>query len=292
MNINIINDKNKNLLNTLPIKQKNSFIIFDNYDEKQLSLIEKYYDLFKKENYNIKLLNLYNPKSSDCFNPLVYLENDLETIQFAKYITKNVDEITIQSTLLESLLLYLKNNKNLFDDQMTFKNVIALLKNYDIKNNYDICATDVIFQRNEEKSPINIANKQYELFKLNKLYDQKRIVSELASYLSIFNESYMENLTNTDTINLINFSEKPSVLFVEIPDYNFFKPIVSSLTFILDKLFIENKNFDRFFTPLEKPIKEDKSDNRLNDELNEIIANNKIEEINSEDFFDNFKLII
>ena len=286
MNVNIINDKNKNLLNTLAIKQKNSFVIFDNYDKKQLSLIEKYYDLFKKENYNIKLLNLYNPKCSDCFNPLIYLESDLETIQFAKYITKNVDEITIQSTLLESLLLYLKNNKSLFDDQMTFKSIIALLKNHNVKNNDDISVTDLIFKQSEERSPLNIANKQYELFKLNKLYDQKRIVSELANYLSIFNEQYMENLTNIDTINLMDFSEKASVLFIEIPDCDFFKPIILSLTFIIDKLFIKNKNFDRFFIPLEKPIKEDKLDNKLNHELNEIIENTKAEEINSEDFFD------
>ena len=292
MNVNIINDKNKNLLNTLAIKQKNSFVIFDNYDKKQLSLIEKYYDLFKKENYNIKFLNLYNPKCSDCFNPLIYLESDLETIQFAKYITKNVDEITIQSTLLQSLLLYLKNNELLDIDTKNLKNVIALLRSYDIKNNDDICATDLIFNKNEERYPFSVANKQYELFKLNKLYDKKRIVSELANYLSIFNEQYIENLTNIDTINLMDFSEKASVLFVEIPDYDFFKPIILSLTFILDKLFVKNKNFDRFFIPFEKSIKEDKLDNRLNDELNEIITNNKIEEINSEDFFDDFKLII
>lgn len=286
MNVNIIDDNNENLLNTLAIKKKNSFIIFDNYDKKQSSLIEKYYDLFKKENYNIKLLNLYNPKCSDCFNPLVYLENDLETIQFAKYITKNVDEITIQSTLLASLLLYFKNNKDLFNDQMTFKNIITLLKNYNSKNNDDISVLDLIFNKYEERCPFNIANKQYELFKLNKLYDKKRIVSELANYLSIFDEQYMENLTNIDTINLIDFSEKASVLFVEIPDYDFFKPIILSLTFIIDKLFIKNKNFDRFFIPLEKPIKEDKLDNKLNYELNEIIENTKAEEINSEDFFD------
>lgn len=292
MNVNIIDDNNKNLLSTLAIKKKNSFIIFDNYDKKQSSLIERYYDLFKKENYNIKLLNLYNPKYSDCFNPLIYLENDLEIIQFSKYITKNVDEITIQSTLLESLLLYLKNNKSLFDDQMTFKSIIALLKNHNVKNNDDISVTDLIFKQSEERSSLNIANKQYELFKLNKLYDQKRIVSELANYLSIFNEQYIENLTNIDTINLMDFSEKASVLFVEIPDYDFFKPIILSLTFVLDKLFVKNKNFDRFFIPFEKSIKEDKLDNRLNDELNEIITNNKIEEINSEDFFDDFKLII
>lgn len=292
MNVNIINDKNKNLLNTLAIKQKNSFVIFDNYDKKQLSLIEKYYDLFKKENYNIKFLNLYNPKCSDCFNPLIYLESDLETIQFAKYITKNVDEITIQSTLLQSLLLYLKNNELLDIDTKNLKNVIALLRSYDIKNNDDICVTDLIFNKNEERYPFSVANKQYELFKLNKLYDKKRIVSELANYLSIFNEQYIENLTNIDTINLMDFSEKASVLFVEIPDYDFFKPIILSLTFILDKLFVKNKNFDRFFIPFEKSIKEDKLDNRLNDELNEIITNNKIEEINSEDFFDDFKLII
>ena len=296
MNVNIINDKNKNLLNTLAIKQKNSFVIFDNYDKKQLSLIEKYYDLFKKENYNIKLLNLYNPKCSDCFNPLIYLESDLETIQFAKYITKNVDEITIQSTLLQSLLLYLKNNELLDIDTKNLKNVIALLRSYDIKNNDDICATDLIFNKNEERYPFSIASKQYELFKLNKLYDKKRIVSELASYLSIFNEKYMENLTNIDTINLMDFSEKASVLFVEIPDYDFFRPIILSLTFILDKLFVKNKNFDKFFVPLEKPIKEDKLDNKLNhelnDNLNEIITNNKIKEINSEDFFDDLKLDI
>lgn len=286
MNVNIIDDNNKNLLNTLAIKKKNSFIIFDNYDKKQSSLIEKYYDLFKKENYNIKLLNLYNPKYSDCFNPLVYLENDLEIIQFAKYITKNVDGITIQSTLLESLLLYLKNHKFFDIDVKNFRNIMALLKNHNVKNNDDISVTDLIFKQSEERSPLNIENKQYELFKLNKLYDQKRIVSELANYLSIFNEQYMENLTNIDTINLMDFSEKASVLFIEIPDCDFFKPIVLSLTFILDKLFIKNKNFDNFFIPLEKPIKEDKLDNKLNDNLNEIIENTKAEEINSEDFFD------
>lgn len=286
MNVNIIDDNNKNLLNTLAIKKKNSFIIFDNYDKKQSSLIEKYYDLFKKENYNIKLLNLYNPKYSDCFNPLVYLENDLEIIQFAKYITKNVDGITIQSTLLESLLLYLKNHKFFDIDVKNFRNIMALLKNHNVKNNDDISVTDLIFKQSEERSPLNIENKQYELFKLNKLYDQKRIVSELANYLSIFNEQYMENLTNIDTINLMDFSEKASVLFIEIPDCDFFKPIVLSLTFILDKFFIKNKNFDKFFIPLEKPIKEDKLDNKLNDNLNEIIENTKAEEINSEDFFD------
>jgi hypothetical protein len=298
MNVNIINDKNKNLLNTLAIKKKNSFIIFDNYDKKQLSLIERYYDLFKKENYNIKLLNLYNPKCSDCFNPLIYLESDLETIQFAKYITKNVDEITIQSTLLESLLLYFKNNKDLFDDQMTFKNIVTLLKNYNFENNDDICTTDLIFKLYEERFPLNIANKQYELFKLNKLYDKKRIVSELANYLSIFNEKYMENLTNINTINLMDFSEKASVLFIEIPDYDFFKPIVSSLTFILNKLFVKNKNFDEFFIPFEnpmkevipfeKPMKEYKLDNELDNELNEIITDNKVENIISEDLLDDF----
>ena len=55
MNVNIIDNNSKNLLNTLVIKKKNSFIIFDNYDKKQSSLIEKYYDLFKKENYNSEL---------------------------------------------------------------------------------------------------------------------------------------------------------------------------------------------------------------------------------------------
>lgn len=183
-------------------------------------------------------------------------------------------------------MLYLKNHKFFDIDVKNFRNIMALLKNHNVKNNDDISVTDLIFKQSEERSPLNIENKQYELFKLNKLYDQKRIVSELANYLSIFNEQYMENLTNIDTINLMDFSEKASVLFIEIPDCDFFKPIVLSLTFILDKLFIKNKNFDKFFIPLEKPIKEDKLDNKLNDNLNEIIENTKAEEINSEDFFD------
>ena len=53
-------------------------------------------------------------------------------------------------------------------------------------------------------------------------------------------------MTTYDTLNLNNFLDRPSVLFVEIPTNKAFDPIVTSLKFVIDKLFNCNQNFDEF----------------------------------------------
>ena len=245
MELKILHDNSNYYLN---FQNNISYIIFDNYNNSNYGkLIREYYKKFKDFGYDIKVLNLFNPNKSDNFNPFCYLKDDLDVITFLKFLIEH-DNLHLQSQLLSALMLYLKNNNDLDEDCKSFTSVMKLLRTADVNENDPNAKSplDLIFEKVELENPNSLSSKSYKSFKYTPCKERKHIISKYFDYLSIFDDKKIARITTYDTLNLNNFLDRPSVLFVEIPTNKAFDPIVTSLKFVIDKLFNCNQNFDEF----------------------------------------------
>ena len=245
MELKILHDNYNYYLN---FQNNISYIIFDNYNNSNYGkLIREYYKKFKDFGYDIKVLNLFNPNKSDNFNPFCYLKDDLDVITFSKFLIEH-DNLHLQSQLLSALMLYLKNNNDLDEDCKNFTSVMKLLRTADVNENDPNAKSplDLIFEKVELENPNSLSSKSYKSFKYTPCKERKHIISKYFDYLSIFDDKKIARMTTYDTLNLNNFLDRPSVLFVEIPTNKAFDPIVTSLKFVIDKLFNCNQNFDEF----------------------------------------------
>ena len=245
MELKILHDNSNYYLN---FQNNISYIIFDNYNNSNYGkLIREYYKKFKDFGYDIKVLNLFNPNKSDNFNPFCYLKDDLDVITFLKFLIEH-DNLHLQSQLLSALMLYLKNNNDLDEDCKSFTSVMKLLRTADVNENDPNAKSplDLIFEKVELENPNSLSSKPYKSFKYTPCKERKHIISKYFDYLSIFDDKKIARITTYDTLNLNNFLDRPSVLFVEIPTNKAFDPIVTSLKFVIDKLFNCNQNFDEF----------------------------------------------
>ena len=279
MELRILHDNYNYYLN---FQNNISYIIFDNYNNSNYGkLIREYYKKFKDFGYDIKVLNLFNPNKSDNFNPFCYLKDDLDVIIFSKFLIEH-DNLQLQSQLLIALILYLKNNHNLYDNCKNFTSVMKLLRAIEINENDPNAKSplDLIFEKVELENPNSLSSKCYKGFKYTPCKGKNYIISKYYDYFSIFDDEKIARMTLYDTLNLNNFLDRPSVLFVEIPTNKAFNPIVTSLKFVIDKLFNCNQNFDEFVN-----INNDENEyenTTINENINENI--NLIEEfINSQD---------
>lgn len=245
MELKILHDNHNYYLN---FQNNISYIIFDNYNNSNYGkLIREYYKKFKDFGYDIKVLNLFNPNKSDNFNPFCYLKDDLDVITFSKFLIEH-DNLQLQSQLLIALMLYLKNNPNLDDNCKNFTSVMKLLRIAEVNENDPNAKSplDLIFDKAELEYPDSLSSKCYKGFKYTPCKGKNYIISKYYDYFSIFDDKKIARMTTYDTLNLNNFLDRPSVLFVEIPTNKAFDPIVTSLKFVIDKLFNCNQNFDEF----------------------------------------------
>lgn len=176
-------------------------------------------------------------------------------------------------------MLYLKNNNDLDEDCKSFTSVMKLLRTADVNENDPNAKSplDLIFEKVELENPNSLSSKFYKSFKYTPCKERKHIISKYFDYLSIFDDKKIARMTTYDTLNLNNFLDRPSVLFVEIPTNKAFDPIVTSLKFVIDKLFNCNQNFDEFVNINNY---ENKDKTIINENINENI--NSIEEFISE----------
>lgn len=245
MELKILHDNSNYYLN---FQNNISYIIFDNYNNSNYGKsIREYYKKFKDFGYDIKVLNLFNPNKSDSFNPFCYLKDDLDVITFSKFLIEH-DNLQLQSQLLIALMLYLKNNPNLDDNCKNFTSVMKLLRIAEVNENDPNAKSplDLIFDKAELEYPDSLSSKCYKGFKYTPCKGKNYIISKYYDYFSIFDDEKITRMTTYDTLNLNNFLDRPSVLFVEIPTNKAFNPIVTSLKFVIDKLFNYNQNFDEF----------------------------------------------
>lgn len=182
---------------------------------------------FKKEGYQIKVLDLVQMKEENHYNPLYYCRNEAEAMSYARYLVNklgNNNEETFMTgaeiVLLTALLCYIKMERP--EKNQNFASIMKMLRAAQI-NAMDPNAKsnlDVIFDNLEKKNPEHIVVKQWNVFKFNHPHDQDRVITSLAAKLSIFDLPMIEKITSTDDLELDQMKDQTTVLFVKIPTIN------------------------------------------------------------------------
>ena len=181
---------------------------------------------FKKEGYQVKVLDLVQMKEENHYNPLYYCRNEAEAMSYARYLINklgNNNEETFMTraeiALLTALLCYIKMERS--KKEQNFASIMKMLhaQMNDIDMNTYHYLDDLFFNL-EKKSMDHIAVKQWKVFQVNHWKDQRRILASLAAKLSIFALPMIEQLTSTDDLELNQMKDQTTVLFVKIPTFN------------------------------------------------------------------------
>lgn len=182
---------------------------------------------FRKEGYQVKVLDLVQMKEENHYNPLHYFRNEAEAMSYARYLVNklgNNNEETFMTgaeiVLLTALLCYIKMERP--EKNQNFASIMKMLRAAQI-NAMDPNAKsnlDVIFDNLEKKNPEHIVVKQWNVFKFNHPHDQDRVITSLAAKLSIFDLPMIEKITSTDDLELDQMKDQTTVLFVKIPTIN------------------------------------------------------------------------
>ena len=202
--------------------------------------------LLKEEGYKIKVLNLLDMESSDCYNPFMYLDNDNDVQRLVTNLFKsttpkgstNSDPFWEQAAqmLLLALMFYLKYEAP--EDEQNFSMVMEMLRygaiDGDDNDDDDVMSPlDLLFYELEHTNPDHIALKYYNSYHSGSGKTLKSIQITLASHLDKFNLDSMAMLTNCDELCFEELATEKVALFAVIPDND------SSFNFLVSILYTQ-----------------------------------------------------
>lgn len=219
-----------------------SYVITDPKGE----ILQSEGEMLKKHGYKIKVFNLTDMAHSNSYNPFEYIRDDLGVLMMINCLIKNTNNgqkggdpfwEKSETALLQALVFYLKDNKDLDDKYKNFTNVMKLLQAAEVNENDPNAQSplDKLFAKVEAENPNSLAVKQYKIFKMGAGKTLKSILISCGVRLTVFNLHEIENLTMKDDLDLASVGDEKTALFVVIPaaddTYNFLVSMMYSQLF-------------------------------------------------------------
>jgi type IV secretion system protein VirD4 len=191
----------------------------------------------RKQGYEIRVLNLIDPRYSMSFNPFMYIKDDKDILILAETFMKNTENgknktgdsfwYKAEFSLLQSLMFYVYYE--LPTEECSFNSVIKMLTSAikieqgmtrdEIDAAKDYTILDALFDELEERDPSHIALPSYKMFKLSAGETCASIFVGLAVRFSIFTTSDIKNITSVDEMNFDGLAEgKKIAIYLLIPD--------------------------------------------------------------------------
>lgn len=208
-------------------------------------LFKEYGSFLEYYGYKVKCFNLNHMDKGSHYNPFNYIHSNKDVEILVSTLIKNTtppDQHAgdpfwekSETALLVSIISYLYNYTD--KDQQTFTNVMNLLRAAEIKEEDATSKSplDYIFDNIEENDPESFAVKQYKTFKMGAGKTLKSILISAAVRLQAFDLIDVEELTNTDDIDLDSLGDEKSALFIVIPTgegtFNFLAAMMYSQLF-------------------------------------------------------------
>ena len=212
-----------------------NYVIVDTNND----LLKETGGVLKDNGYTIKFFNLKNIKHSNTYNPLYYIENDVDVFDFIDCLFDSTNiEVKkhyedCERALLSSLILYLKKYRP--ENEQTLESVCKLLRA--TSNDGYKSPLDRIFGELETRDPDSIALKQYKTFKLASDTIQNNVIYITSSRLQYFNFEEYQNLTNTNNIDFYDIQNEKFAIFVVLPENE------SSKNFLFNVFFSQLNSF-------------------------------------------------
>ncbi|MFG6319207.1 MAG: type IV secretory system conjugative DNA transfer family protein [Clostridia bacterium] len=178
-------------------------------------LYDKTAGFFKSKGYDIKVLNLVNPKNSDGYNPLHHINNEIDVDVIANTIVKGQGDGKAQDPfwddmsemLLKALIYYLKAVRPPEEQNLASCSELIRAAN---NNNGDNLLTNLINQLPYDH-PARMFYKSIELAP-EKTFSS--ILSSLQSKLGKFDSRDIAEVTSTDTIDFTKIGSQKTAVYV------------------------------------------------------------------------------
>ncbi len=201
-----------------------SFIITDPKAE----LLRSTGNLLKSKGYEVRVFDLINPEASMCYNPFRYIDDDKDVLRLISNLIKNTTPkgshesdpfwTKAETALLQALMLYLIREAP--EDEQTFAMILEMISSAEVREDDETFQSplDLLFENLENRDPLNIAVKQYKVFKQAAGKTAKSILVSAGVRLAAFNLPQIAGLTCVDEMQLVDLGEKKVALFCCIPD--------------------------------------------------------------------------
>lgn len=201
-----------------------SFIITDPKAE----LLRSTGNLLKSKGYEVRVFDLINPEASMCYNPFRYIDDDKDVLRLISNLIKNTTPkgshesdpfwTKAETALLQALMLYLIHEAP--EHEQTFAMILEMISSAEVREEDETFQSplDLLFENLENCDPLNIAVKQYKVFKQAAGKTAKSILVSAGVRLAAFNLSQIAGLTCIDEMDLADLGEKKVALFCCIPD--------------------------------------------------------------------------
>lgn len=200
--------------------------------------------LLLQEGYVVRVFDLIDPSHSDSYNPFHYIRKDSDVFKLIDNFIKNTTPKKAASSdpfweksetaLLSALMLYLLHEAP--PEEQTMEMILTMIEYGGAKEDDDDYQSplDLLFEALEEEQPEHIAVRQYKIFKQAAGKTAKSILVSAAVRLSVFTLPEIQNITNTDTMELEKLGERKQAIFCVIPDSN-----DASLNFLVGMLYTQ-----------------------------------------------------
>ena len=208
-------------------------------------LYKEYGSFLEAQGYRVKCFNLTHMDQGNHYNPFRYIHSDKDIeVLVTTLITnttppdkKSGDPFweAAETALLLSLIAYLWHY--CVPEQQNFSSVMALMRMADVNENDDQQKSplDNMFDELASIEPESFALKQYKTFKMGSGRTLKSILISCAVRLQSFDLTDVENMTNTDDIDLDRIGDEKTALFIIVPTgektFNFLAAMMYSQTF-------------------------------------------------------------
>jgi type IV secretion system protein VirD4 len=187
-------------------------------------------DMFLKNGYNVKVLNLVNMKESNKYNPFAYIKNDIDVPKMVKFLIKNTNPKGTKTSdpfwekseeaLLLAICYYIYYELPEFEQNfntVTKMLTLAKVKEDDAEFESEL---DLLFKSLEAEDTEHIAVTQYNIFKMGTGKTLKSILISLGVRLSQFYIKDVKTMLETDEMEIDKIGTEKTALFIIIPDTN------------------------------------------------------------------------
>jgi len=200
-------------------------------------LYDKTAGLFKKNGYNIHVINLSDPKYSDGYNPLSHIRNTMDVDIIAKIISKKDEKgggnkgdpfwDQTSEALLKAMIYYILFNRP--KEEQNLASCAALVRLGAENDGEDLMN---LFK---SLDPSNPARKAFDMIRLGSEKTFSNILVSLAAKLEAFDSEDIVALTSTNTIQFEDLGKEKSVVYFITPEshstYDFIMNIFFSQLF-------------------------------------------------------------
>lgn len=198
----------------------------------------------KSRGYEVRVLDLVHLERSWRYNPFAYIDNDDDVQRVADAIFKATTEKNAQTAdpfwdkagmMLLSAVMYLLVHFGA-PEEKNFSFVMKLIRSDRVSDEEDSgqpSPLDVLFQKVEELYPDHICVRYFQNYRSAAGKTKQSVQVTLLARLQKFDVDSVKDLTAADELHLDEIGDKPTALFLCIPE------IDSSYNFLVSLLYIQ-----------------------------------------------------